>query len=94
MLRIVFAWLALIMQLDYSSAARTCFLASLCCTISMAISAQYDPLFLRAANVCVGDRDRGLGQGREGGRLITVGYNSWRVLDGDGDGVCFEIERK
>lgn len=48
-----------------SSAARACFLAPFCCTISMAISAQYDPLFLRAANVCVGDRDRGLpGQGR------------------------------
>lgn len=52
MLRIVFAWLALIMQLDYSSN-----LLLLSCTISMAISAQYDPLFLRATNVCVGEKE-------------------------------------
>lgn len=83
MLRIVFAWLALIMQLDYSSAARTCFLAPSSAAQSLWQSRRSTThFFFEQQLMYAWATETEDCQGRAGmrGRLITVGYNSWRAM--------------
>lgn len=85
MLRIVFAWLALIMQLDYSSAALQLEPASLPPFAAQSLwqsRRSTTHFFFEQQLMYAWATETEDCQGREGkgGRLITVGYNSWRAM--------------
>lgn len=87
MLRIVFAWLALIMQLDYSSAALQLEPASLPPSAAQSLwqSRRSTTHFffeqqLMYAWATETETEDCQGRAGNGGRLITVGYNSWRAM--------------
>lgn len=82
MLRIVFAWLALIMQLDYSSAALQLEPASLPPSAAQSPwqSRRSTTHFFFEQLMYAWATETEDCQGREGGRLITVGFNSWRAM--------------
>lgn len=83
MLRIVFAWLALIMQLDYSSAALQLEPASLPPSAAQSLwqsRRSTTHFFFEQQLMYAWATETEDCQGREGGRLITVGYNSWRAM--------------